>query len=630
MRGTDITMDIKDMELDPYDYYQKHLRNAICTNGESYFDSLVEKSRTDVEKCRADSRKLQAAVAKNDANEKVLGSWRVFHGLLIFLAIVSALAFGLALFNLITAGAVAWNIATVAVGIVLFVASLLLLILLTSKKIRIHKELDSKYDKEVAGHRAACLRDLYPLKASMDDGDFKRIVEKTTTVFRLDDNLTPEKLDLLVKAYQYDPTIGSQESLLSCQSGNVETNPFLRLRVFRNDIVDQVYTGSLTISWVERVGSGKDATYVTRTQTLSASSTHPAPTYSTYTAVVYGNQAAPDLRFSRCPSGLPKDADEKEVEKFVAKAERKMKEMSEDSVSKGGTFQPLANTTFEALFGAFDRNNEVQYRLLFTPLAQQNMVELMAKPTPFGDDFFFRKVGKMNIVSSRHGPKIPDFSVASLGGETDIDALKKKYVNNVAVVFASLYFELAPILAIPLYQQTEAGTYELSKGRRHVSDYEAECFANQMDGSLFLPDDAATPQILKVSYLQSTGESDVFAVHSGAFRGEPRVDYVSMVGGDGRVHEVPVPWTEYFPVEKVQRILVRPTDLSRSEYSSLLDEKKEFFREKAFYRERLLSKKFFGFPLPDDYNYDEREDRELSAVLTSAMKRSDKNGKRTG
>ena len=49
----------------------------------------------------------------------------------------------------------------------------------------------------------------------------------------------------------------------------------------------------------------------------------------------------------------------------------------------------------------FDRDNENQFRLLFTPLAQRNIVDLV-KDSPYGDDFYFIKQNKLNTIYSHH------------------------------------------------------------------------------------------------------------------------------------------------------------------------------------------------------------------------------------
>ena len=55
-------------------------------------------------------------------------------------------------------------------------------------------------------------------------------------------------------------------------------------------------------------------------------------------------------------------------------------------------------------------------------------------------------------------------------------------------------------------------------------------------------------------------------VRAYSFRTEPRVDYVSMRGGDGAIHSVPVPWTEYIPVDNTSTVKLNKIGLSDKEF----------------------------------------------------------------
>ena len=78
--------------------------------------------------------------------------------------------------------------------------------------------------------------------------------------------------------------------------------------------------------------------------------------------------------------------------------------MVEKSIKSGKkAFNRLPNEEFEALFMALDRDNEVEFRLLFTPLAQKNMISILrAKNVGFGDDFIFKKRKELNYIKSMH------------------------------------------------------------------------------------------------------------------------------------------------------------------------------------------------------------------------------------
>lgn len=607
-------MNVKDMEFDPVDYYRLSLKDAIRKNAEDYFDGLTKKAKVDVEKNVRSATELEKAMQVDKANENRLSRYRFLKTFLIVLIVGGVLAAAMGIYLLTGEGGLGAILALV-IGLIVTILALLLLFLVVQPKIKAFTEMDAENNKKVAKLKAECLSELYPLHMAMSDRDFNHIVEKTTSAFHLDDSLKPEKLLMLRKLYGYCQDPMKNESVFTCLSGDVSTNPFLRLRLFTCKVRDKVYTGTRVISWTEVVGSGKNSHVVTRTQTLTAHVTKPAPFYNYATFVVYGNQAAPDLTFHRTPSGLKPDHDEKDVERLVKDREKELERKNEESIKKSGSFQPLANTDFEALFGAFDRDNEVQYRLLFTPLAQQNMTELITMKEPYGDDFSFYKLKKINIVSSRHGREIPDFQPDMFIGEVDIRKLKKTYVSTIASIFESLFFELAPVLCIPLYQQTDAGEYDPVQEVRHVSSYEAESFVNHMDGREFLHPEATTPQVLKVQFLESVGQSDVFAVDSASYKAIEQVAHISVFGGDGCSHDVPVIWYQYVPLKRTSSVAIRNYSGTKEDFTRLMAEKEYFQKEKEFYASAIRSKNFVGFRLKDGYNYSDEEDSLLDGLL---------------
>ena len=133
-------------------------------------------------------------------------------------------------------------------------------------------------------------------------------------------------------------------------------------------------------------------------ETLRAYVNKPKPIYSTETYLVYGNEAANHLRFSRMPSCI-NSLDEKGIEKYVRKHEKDLTKLSEKAQKNGGNYTPLGNSEFELFFGGLDRDNEVEYRLLFTPLAQKSMLQVLKSKVGYGDDFKFIKDKGLNVIT---------------------------------------------------------------------------------------------------------------------------------------------------------------------------------------------------------------------------------------
>ena len=84
---------------------------------------------------------------------------------------------------------------------------------------------------------------------------------------------------------------------------------------------------------------------------------------------------------------------------------------------------------------------------------------------------------------------------------------------------------------------------------------EYESLANRLPRDLLDPLGAATRTIYNATGISSDGERDTVRIKACSHDAVGRVDYVMVLGGDGRMHSVPVPWTEYIPI-------VRESDIS--------------------------------------------------------------------
>ena len=73
------------------------------------------------------------------------------------------------------------------------------------------------------------------------------------------------------------------------------------------------------------------------------------------------------------------------------------------------------------------------------------------------------------------------------------------------------------------------------------------------------------------------------------------VDYVPVMGGDGRMHQVPVHWTQYDAVECVKNVGMSSSNTSRSAFNHpALQPLKNYLGERNFHFERGLISFFLG------------------------------------
>ena len=545
------------LEFDPYDFYKKDLKEQVNEKATKLIEDLTKKGNVDIDANISLSKEIKSLEKEiEEFNDKRTGH-KVLRGMLIFLIIAGVIS--------VLIGAYGWffkgegstlNILLFLIGIVVIIASILINFLVINKKIKqydkILNELKTKHQTKV--NEAWKL--LEGLRNGLNFKQFVDFVNSLETSIKLDYEVDYKKLMAIKNNYNIDWEFSKKESIVDVFTGSIAKNPFVRVLISREQIRDYVYEGHRVVTWTERVrGSDGKSHTVTRSQTLTATYTAPAPFYDTYSMIIYGNGAAPNLSFSRNPSGLEKDHDEKDVEKLVKKRSKEIEDLAEEAVKDGRNFTALTNNEFDALFYAIDRNNETEFRLLFTPLAQQNMIELICATDTYGDDFSFVKRNMMNYIVSYHSLASINFDYAKYYNFYDYALLKEDYINSINSAFYSLYFDLAPILAIPLYQMNEAHFDDRIKDEI-ITDYEAEAFANHMDGKLFIHPAAKTKQILKLSKMNDYKNSKQYRVSSYAYDQIPQVVYIPVLCQNGRTYDVPVQWFRYDELNRETNVAI--------------------------------------------------------------------------
>lgn len=539
--------------FEPVDLYNSQFKTKVKEVAEKYYDELTKKANIDINKNRTDVKKyndlnLKYQTAKNKLNSsKILGTVAIVFGVIFLIAGVLLIIAGVFKALSLAIG--------LGVGITLLVLGVILFVLrFTIIKKRINQNLISASKKLDAVNKQykICLDEMEPLNNSFEWTIAQDVFEQVTPLIQLDPVFDMKKFTYLQEKFGYGENKDPNQSSLFVLSGSINGNPFVLDRRKVHYTVDHVYTGSITIHWTETIHTKDGIQRVSRSQVLTASVTKPKEVFSPRTVVTYGNEAAPNLTFSRSPSGT-KGKSEKEIDSLVKSRTKDIQKMAEKAVSKGQHFTALANNEFDALFGATDRNNEVEFRLLFTPLAQNNMVDLIRSQEPYGDDFYFVKEKMLNYIMSEHSQGFDYTCDPASFINHSYDLGKEFFVNYMCEYFKGLYFDLVPILNIPMYQMHKPveAIYEHPFERRFNS-YESEVMANSLKKDDFKPDSCDTDFILKTSLLSTDEEkgSDMYKVEAYGYKMVPQVDYVPTMGGDGRMHNVPVHWYEYVPVTK--------------------------------------------------------------------------------
>ena len=534
--------------LEPELLYKRELKEKHHQSVVDFFNELVARSGVNKDENKALCEKIYARKADASKLSQRLGKIKSVKVIGI-LSIVFGAIIGLIGGVLFTVPAILAAIICIVIGIAMIVGGILLIVKVYHKRAKNYQALLDDANKEVEAMIAEAYKQMAPLNALFDEEMPAQLMEKTTPLIKMDRLLDNKKLDFLVNHYGYNYRDKETCSIVGLQSGTILGNPFVFFKEREMMMSQHTYTGTLLISWTTVVPTKDGMRTVRHTQTLVANVTKPKPVYSLDTYLMYANDAAPNLTFSRRPSNI-RDFDEKGLEKYVRKHESDLSKMAEKEMEKGGSYTPLGNPEFELFFGGLNRNNEVEYRLLFTPLAQKSMLQLMKSDVGYGDDFTLVKQHKINFLTSRHsqGALFVDVSIFY---DFDFEKIEERFIEFNDEYFKSVYFDLAPLLCIPLYQQHKAQDY-IYKGTipSNYSDIEHEVISNRFDVREFCDPETDTEVILKTDFISARGEIDAVKVRAKSFKAIKRLEIVPTLGGDGRMHGVPVTWFEYIPLEK--------------------------------------------------------------------------------
>ena len=509
------------MIYNPLEEYQKKLKELHLKHANDFLEELVRKSSVNIAENKKTVQEYNACLQGSAKLRKKL-NW------LRFLRVI----------------------------LCILILTIPIVIMKITPKIKALREEIANIDAKAAELLALAKSQMAPLNSLFTDRDCIQLFEKTIPDFVFDVNFDVKQEEDMKNNYDF-VSDDIEESTLDTLAGRYNGNPFLMENKKIHTMGTETYHGYKTITYTEYYtdSDGKRRSR-TATQTLEATVTKPKPYYSTQVVLSYGAQGAPDLNFSRDASHLNQKSD-RQIERYVKRGERRLKRKTDRALDQNQEFVSMSNTDFEVLFDALDRDNEVQFRTLFTPLAQTNMVDLILSDDTYGDDFHFIKRKRMNKIVSTHSQSRALLLWANEYKSYDFEVIKANFINKNAEYFKAVYFDFAPVLAVPMYQEEPVHSLDpLPDYARLYATKECEVLSNLMDDKYVVHPDTKTEAIVKPQFVKTANGVDEVLVTAYSYDIEPRVDVVSVYGRDGRWHNVNVPWDEYIPLENSKSFFV--------------------------------------------------------------------------
>lgn len=614
--------------FDPLEEYRDKFKPLHNENVTNLIDALILQSGVNLAENDLTVKDIKALEVKLNNEKKELKKAKGWRGFLIFLTIVF---FVVAIFFIYqgTLGDAIEVSMSVGAAIGIAVGAIALAIGAIILNVKVFRPRIKASEKKVAALKAKldakiseAWQQMSALNALFDATMTPKLVEKTIPLLNMDPVFDSRRFDYLSRKYGLSGYTSENESAQFVQSGLIQGNPFLLARSLYMDMGTKTYTGSITVSYTVTVYVNNKPTTQTRTETLTASVTKPCPYYSNDTIIIYGNEAAPNLTFNRYPQ-LPLDWTKRQFDNLVKEGEKEMKKLAAQGLKNGKNFTPLGNTEFEALFHAFNRDHELEYRLLFTALGQSEIMDLIKdKTVGFGDNFEFHKSKELNIIRSRHSQNFDYSGNPSHYYHYDNKEIRRRFVTYNNDYLRYFYFNIAPILAVPLYQQQKPTEFIYqTEYKSHLSFYEHEATVNQFPASELKHPDSRTQNILKTKVIAKGIDYDTVEITSHGFRTVERTDYIPRRAGNGTVHQVPVHWTEYIPVSKDSVANIKVLDDEKREkvfHGGMLNQVADFLNKYTAGKQPVTGRHVMAFLLVSKYQEND------NAALDELFKKTDR------
>ncbi|EXU60625.1 MAG1210 family protein [Mycoplasma mycoides] len=538
--------------LKEYDKYQEKNLNII----KEYFDNLIATSKVDIEENKQQVIKInkkQAELNKSNSSLKKLRIWFITNIVLICLTGVLGVAF---IYSLVTDPTYKWyEVLVCVIDLILFIVFILIHFLVINKKKKEALNAKDKQQAELNQLIEVGLEQTKSLRELIKIGTKNKLLTLTMPFIHLNRHLGLNKLNKLIDEYGFlNSSSDDTKTTVYVKSGTINNNYFLLTKDYSYEIVKKTYHGSLTISWTESyTDSNGNWKTVTKTQVLTASVTKPFVQFSDFSKICFATDLSPNLEFYRKPQQIDK-LSEKEKVKLEKQIEKELKKYSQKNIN----FTPLSNTKFESFWSCFDRNNEREFRLLFTPLAQNNLVQLVQDHNKsFGDDYHMLKENKLIIFATEKLNEINFYDNEDQYQHYSIEHIQNYFYSINKNYFKTFYWALAPYFSIPSLAQINLEYKENPETNLTLTDYEYEVCANSIPSELLDHPNIKTNSIIKTQLIAKKDGTDYVQATSIGFDIIPRIDYIPVWGGDGRYHDVPVPWDEYIAYDKITNLKIK-------------------------------------------------------------------------
>jgi hypothetical protein len=573
----------------PLNSYKNIFKEKHNENAKNFFENITSQSKVDIEANRITNKKIENNNNSTKTNNKSINKQNFLRILAFTLIALSTIS------SIIGIIKISKSIEILLFSFILIISItviILAIVLINKTKLKLVelRDLEERLSEISQILHTEAEEQMRNLNSLLIENYNMELFTKTIPLVKFDKVFENKKLRLLKNKFKLNCNEHSdniEESTIYVQSGDINGNPFFIRENLEHSMGSKTYKGSIIIRWktIEKDSDGKLKT-VNHSEILYATVDKPFPQYTSATQLIYGCEAGERLSFSREPSYIHELSDRKK-NIIIKKKAKELQKLTEKATKGGASFTALGNEEFDALFYAKDRDDESQFRLLFTPLAQQELINIIKDDDlGFGDNFTFVKRKQINYLQPKHLNKFDLKVTEDYFVGINYDNVKKNFLNYHNNYFRNIFFAFAPIFAVPLYTQNHYEEHsDLTFEDNSFSFYQDEMIANSFDIYKIKPLESVTHNIIKTKLLSTKNDINKVNIHAWGYRTEERVEYVSKYGRDGNWHDVPVNWTEYILVERNSQMEVTSVKNKNTQLSEI--DLKRWTKEGNIYKRKI-------------------------------------------
>ena len=616
--------------LEPADYYENELKNKCKELTEEVINKLVEESNVDI----AENRKT---VNKYTNTKNKMQPLKDQRKLIIVIRILLMICTTVSLFYCCMYAFVysqdKTHINNLMLSIVLSIF-FIVGIYFTHKSEDEIKNNAEKLQNECNSLLEKAYSEMYPLNYLINQETILSIAHKTlpdlvilpytnnafiSELAKLCQN-TGDKLQHLSNIISNGDT-----TITSILSGTIDHKMYMYLSYMFFKMGEKTYSGSETFSYEDtyRDDDGK-IQYETCYETLTAYITRPYPEYNNYEYAFYYSSACPSLIFERHPIGDIID-NEYALNRLIKKNEKKFAKQEKKALENGEQFTAMSDVEFETIFNTKYRNNDIEFRMMYTPFAIKNFIKLVKSDVGFKDNFSLIKNGVTTVYIPEVNNHPYDYirpsanSIASYS----YDAITENFKTISEKFFKDIYFTLSPMFMIPIYASSDDVDLKKTKNTeeyKQISTFDAENIAYLSD-DLFRPNGTSTKVIHKAKLYKQYDCGTAFIINSTSFK-EVKKDESIYVRGVHTSGYVDVDYFEYYKYFSSNTMLLNYIGLPDLMALSIIKSIDNSNAIKYTYINGFLAIKIYDI-------YNTKNQTILNIINTLRTKKGEENAKRT-